>query len=150
MAVIRITKQFNFEMAHALEAYDGLCKNIHGHTYELFVTVIGEPISDFSSPKKGMLIDFKDLKSIVKEKIISQFDHALVLSNKTSPNLIKELKLQYDKIVITDFQPTSENLLLDFVKRIKDEFPSGVELFSMKFRETVTSYAEWFADDNLR
>lgn len=148
MAVLRLTKQFNFEMAHALEGYDGLCKNIHGHTYELFVTVIGKPISDQSSPKDGMLIDFKDLKLLVKEKIISQFDHALVLSNKTSSNLIKELKLQYERIVITEYQPTSENFLIDFVDRIKNGLPEGVKLFSMKFRETVTSYAEWFASDN--
>ena len=148
MTVLRLTKQFNFEMAHALEGYDGLCKNIHGHTYELFVTVIGEPISDNSSPKDGMLIDFKDLKALVKEKIISEFDHALVLSDKTSPNLIKELKLQYERIVITEYQPTSENFLIDFVDRIKNDLPEGVKLFSMKFRETVTSYAEWFAEDN--
>ncbi|MCD4773478.1 MAG: 6-carboxytetrahydropterin synthase [Bacteroidales bacterium] len=148
MTVLRLTKQFNFEMAHALEGYDGLCKNIHGHTYELFVTVIGEPISDNSSPKDGMLIDFKDLKSLVKERIINQFDHTLVLSNKTSPNLIKELKLQYERIVITEYQPTSENFLIDFVDRIKGGLPEGVKLFSMKFRETVTSYAEWFAKDN--
>jgi len=148
MTVLRLTKQFNFEMAHALEGYDGLCKNIHGHTYELFVTVIGSPISDSSSPKYGMLIDFKDLKSLIKERIINQFDHALVLSNKTSPTLLKELKLQYERIVITEYQPTSENLLTDFVDRIKNGLPNGVKLFSMKFRETVTSYVEWFADDN--
>jgi 6-pyruvoyltetrahydropterin/6-carboxytetrahydropterin synthase len=148
MTVLKLTKQFNFEMAHALEGYDGLCKNIHGHTYELFVTVIGSPISDSSSPKYGMLIDFKDLKSLIKERIINQFDHALVLSNKTSPTLLKELKLQYERIVITEYQPTSENLLIDFVDRIKYGLPNGVKLFSMKFRETVTSYVEWFADDN--
>ena len=148
MTVLKLTKQFNFEMAHALEGYDGLCKNIHGHTYELFVTVIGSPISDSSSPKYGMLIDFKDLKSLIKERIINQFDHALVLSNKTSPTLLKELKLQYERIVITEYQPTSENLLIDFVDRIKNGLPNGVKLFSMKFRETVTSYVEWFADDN--
>ena len=148
MAVLRLTKQFNFEMAHALEGYDGLCKNIHGHTYELFVTVIGEPISDRSSPKDGMLIDFKDLKALVKEKIISEFDHALVLNKKASPNLIKELKLHYERIVITEYQPTSENFLIDFVDRIRNDFPEGVKLFSMKIRETVTSYAEWFAEDN--
>ena len=148
MSVLRLTKQFNFEMAHALEGYDGLCKNIHGHTYELFVTVSGKPISDPESPKYGMLIDFKDLKSLVKEKIINQFDHALVLSKKSSPSLIKELKLHYQRIVITDYQPTSENFLFDFVDRIKNNLPEGVKLFSMKFRETVTSYAEWFASDN--
>jgi 6-pyruvoyltetrahydropterin/6-carboxytetrahydropterin synthase len=51
MAKIRLTKEFNFEMAHALWNYDGLCKNIHGHSYKLLVTVIGEAITDKKNPK---------------------------------------------------------------------------------------------------
>ena len=61
---IRITKQFNFETAHALYGYDGLCKNVHGHSYKLYVTVIGDPIDDTNHKKNGMLIDFSDLKKI--------------------------------------------------------------------------------------
>ena len=52
-------------MAHSLPGHDGLCKNIHGHSYELLVTLIGEPIPDPRSPKYGMVIDFKDLKTII-------------------------------------------------------------------------------------
>ncbi|MBP7509547.1 MAG: 6-carboxytetrahydropterin synthase, partial [Prolixibacteraceae bacterium] len=48
MAKIRVTKYYDFEMAHALWNYDGLCKNIHGHSYKLHITVIGEPIDDSS------------------------------------------------------------------------------------------------------
>ena len=66
MARIRITKEFKFETAHALMGYDGLCKHIHGHSYELLVTVIGHPIEDESNPKLGMVMDFGDLKKIVK------------------------------------------------------------------------------------
>ena len=51
MNMIRITKQFNFETAHALYGYDGKCKNIHGHNYKLSVTVVGAPIEDKSHPK---------------------------------------------------------------------------------------------------
>ena len=62
MSKIRITKQFSFEAGHALYGYDGKCKNVHGHSYQLYVTVIGTPISDTTNVKYGMVIDFGDLK----------------------------------------------------------------------------------------
>jgi len=80
MAKIRLTKEFNFEMAHALWNYDGLCKNIHGHSYKLLVTVIGEAITDKKNPKLGMVMDFSDLKQIVKKEITEKYDHSIVLS----------------------------------------------------------------------
>ena len=58
MSNIRITKLFTFETGHALHGYDGKCKNVHGHSYKLEVTVIGAPITDTSSTKHGMVIDF--------------------------------------------------------------------------------------------
>ena len=85
MNKIRITKQFSFETAHALHGYDGKCKNLHGHSYKLDVTVMGSPISDASDPKYGMVIDFGDLKKIVKEDIVDVFDHATVF-NKNTPH----------------------------------------------------------------
>lgn len=145
---IRLTKQFNFEMAHALHNYDGPCKNIHGHSYELFVTVTGEPIDDKSSPKDGMVIDFGDLKKIIRNEIISKMDHALVINELTDIEHVKELKNNYEKVVVTPYQPTTENFLMDFVDRIKNKLPEGVLLHSLKIRETVTSYAEWYAEDN--
>ena len=66
--MIRITKHFDFETGHALYGYDGKCKNVHGHSYKLWVTVIGKPISDVNNVKLGMVIDFGDLKKIVKEE----------------------------------------------------------------------------------
>ena len=66
MATIRVTKSFTFEMAHALWNYDGPCRNIHGHSYELLVTISGHPITDENSPKLGMVMDFGDLKKIVR------------------------------------------------------------------------------------
>lgn len=135
-------------MAHALHNYDGPCKNIHGHSYELFVTVKGEPIDDKSSPKDGMVIDFGDLKAIIKNEIISKIDHALVINELTKKEHINDLKKNYDKVVVTPYQPTTENFLIDFVERIRNKLPQGVKLHSLKIRETVTSYAEWYAEDN--
>ena len=149
MTKIRITKEFKFEMAHALKDYDGLCKNIHGHSYLLYVTVIGEPAKTPNQPKDGMVMDFGDLKSIIRKSIINKLDHALVLNSKTSKKLANELANSFDNVVFVDYQPTSENMLLDFASSIQNELPVHVKLHSMKLCETATSYAEWFASDNI-
>ena len=85
-STIRITKQFSFETGHALYGYDGKCRNVHGHSYKLYVTVIGTPISEVNHVKLGMVIDFSDLKKIVKDKIVDIFDHATVF-NKNTPHV---------------------------------------------------------------
>jgi 6-pyruvoyltetrahydropterin/6-carboxytetrahydropterin synthase len=145
---IRLTKEFKFEMAHALKGYDGPCRNIHGHSYELVVTVAGEPISDADSPKLGMVMDFGHLKTIVREEIVSEFDHALVLNRESANEYFPLMKDLFGKLILVDYQPTSENLLTDFAARIKVKLPPSVELISMRLRETVTSFAEWYASDN--
>ena len=145
---IRITKQFRFEMAHALEGYDGACKHIHGHSYELFVTVIGKPIMDPKSPKQGMVMDFGDLKKIVQSQIIEPLDHALVINENSTLDKTLLSHDMFSKIVYVDYQPTSEIMLLDFVTRIRKRLPEDVKLHSMLFRETASSYAEWYAEDN--
>ena len=83
MSKIRITKMFSFEAGHALHGYDGKCKNLHGHSYHLEVTVIGTPIADTNNVKHGMVIDFGDLKKIVKEQVVDVFDHAIVFNKNT-------------------------------------------------------------------
>ena len=148
MTKIRLTKEFKFEMAHALKGYDGPCKHIHGHSYELVVTVAGEPVNDQSSPKLGMVMDFGQLKNIVRQEIVTEFDHALVLNRASANEYFTRMPDLFGKLIFVDYQPTSENMLIDFADRIKSNLPVEVELVSMQLRETVTSYAEWFAADN--
>lgn len=147
MQTIRLTKEFKFEMAHALKGYDGLCRNIHGHSYELLVTITGKPISDISSTKLGMVMDFGDLKKIVRNNIVDEFDHALVLNRESAADFISEGEM-FGRTILVDYQPTSENMLIDFATRLKGQLPSNVKLHHLLLRETVTSYAEWFAEDN--
>ena len=149
MSCIRITKQFSFETGHALYGYDGKCRNVHGHSYKLSVTVIGEPIADASHVKFGMVIDFSDLKKIVKEEIVDVFDHATVF-NKNTPHveLAKELSDRGHSVLLVDYQPTSEMMVIDFAQKIKKRLPKQTQLFSLRLQETATSYAEWFAGDN--
>jgi 6-pyruvoyltetrahydropterin/6-carboxytetrahydropterin synthase len=149
MSTIRITKQFSFETGHALYGYDGKCRNVHGHSYKLYVTVIGQPISDTTHVKLGMVIDFSDLKVIVKNKIVDIYDHATVF-NKNTPHveLAKELADRGHNVLLVDYQPTSEMMIIDFANVIKQELPSHIKLHSLKLQETDSSYAQWFASDN--
>ncbi|MDD5507233.1 MAG: 6-carboxytetrahydropterin synthase [Bacteroidales bacterium] len=149
MSVIRLTKAFTFEMAHALPGHDGPCKHIHGHTYELFVTITGNPIGDPSSPKFGMIMDFKDIKSLVREAVTDEFDHALVMRRDTA-EMLKDSSgnVLFHRLIVTDFQPTTENLVTEFARRLQEKLPQHVKLHSLRLRETMTSYAEWFAQDN--
>lgn len=146
--MIRITKSFSFETGHALYGYDGLCKNVHGHSYKLFVTVIGQPIDDTNHVKYGMVIDFKDLKKIVKEEIVDVFDHATVF-NKNTPHvdLAKTLETSGHKVLLVDYQPTSEMMVIDFAQKIKTRLPKNISLHSLRLQETASSYAEWYASD---
>lgn len=134
-------------MAHALRGYDGLCRNIHGHSYELLVTIIGIPITDTASSKLGMIMDFGDLKKIVRKTIVDEFDHALVLNRESVDDFIHDAEM-FGRTILVDYQPTSENMLIDFASRLKNLMPENVKLHHMLLRETVTSYAEWFAEDN--
>ncbi|MCW8981243.1 MAG: 6-carboxytetrahydropterin synthase [Altibacter sp.] len=149
MNKIRITKQFSFETGHALYGYDGKCRNVHGHSYRLSVTVIGTPISNSGNVKYGMVIDFSDLKKIVKEEIVDVFDHATVF-NKNTPHveLANELQDRGHNVLLVNYQPTSEMMVIDFAEKIKTRLPKTIRLHSLKLQETATSYAEWFASDN--
>lgn len=148
MSTIRITKEFNFETGHALYGYDGLCKNVHGHSYKLSVTVKGTPVDDSSHVKNGMVIDFSDLKKIVKEEIVVPFDHATVL-NTTTPHkeLADEMENRGHKILRVNYPPTSEMMVIDFAHKIQARLPQQIALVKLKLRETETSFAEWWADE---
>lgn len=149
MSVVRLTKEFSFEMAHSLSGYDGACREIHGHSYKLFVTVQGKPNDDPSDPKYGMVMDFGELKRIVGRLIVDRYDHALVIRRTTeNGDAIDALRSLYHKIEICDYQPTCENMVSRFAEEIRRELPPGIELFSIKLHETATSFAEWYRSDN--
>lgn len=146
MSSIRITKEFSFEAAHALKGYDGPCRNIHGHSYQLSVTVTGNPVAGQESPKRGMIMDFSELKKIMMKEVIERMDHALILPSDLDITDLSKMGETFSKVIVVDYQPTSENLLIDFAERISPALPKGVTLHSMKLRETATSYAEWFSE----
>jgi 6-pyruvoyltetrahydropterin/6-carboxytetrahydropterin synthase len=145
MSKVRITKVFSFEMAHALDYHAGKCRNIHGHSYYLEVTLLGTPNVNNESDK-GMVIDFSELKDVVNKEIVDQLDHALVLHKHSKYVSVGE---NDHKLVLVDYQPTCENMVIDFAQRIKALLPSKVDIYKLKLTETATSYAEWYASDNI-
>jgi 6-pyruvoyltetrahydropterin/6-carboxytetrahydropterin synthase len=147
-SIIRVTREFTFETAHVLRGYDGPCRNVHGHSYRLFVTVTGSPVEDPGNPKNGMVIDFTELKKVVMGSIIDKFDHAVVVPSDFDRARIDMMKKTFGNTVVVDYQPTCENLVADFAHRLQALLPAGAKLHSLKLYETAKSYAEWFASDN--
>ncbi|MEN9684876.1 MAG: hypothetical protein RLZZ28_662 [Bacteroidota bacterium] len=142
--MLQVTKIFRFETAHAIHGYNGHCKNIHGHSYVLHVTVAmaGHNSGFIESP--GFIIDFKDLKQYVNEKVISRFDHQLILSEafiKANPTVAES-----ENIHIWKVEPTAENILLHIRNELQQVFPPEVVLHKLTIFETSDSYAVWEKD----
>lgn len=135
-------------MAHALYEYDGVCRNIHGHSYQLEITVTGVPLNQSGHPKDGMLIDFHELKMLVKQQVIEKFDHALMVNSLTPPDQQETLMKVTNRLLIVGFQPTTENIISHIALLLKPLLPANVSLFSIRLYETGSSFAEWFAADN--
>lgn len=145
--IIRVTKRFTFEMAHALYNYDGNCQYIHGHSYKLYVSLKGNVKQDNGAPKDGMVCDFSVLKKIVNSKIVDVYDHALVL-NKSDTSKLNLIDIN-QRTILFPCQPTCENLLITFKDEVLNALPKDLELVNIKLFETEGSYAEWDLNDQL-
>lgn len=134
--MISITKEFTFETAHRISNHPSACKHIHGHSYRLLVTVSAEEIQE-----NDMIIDFKELKQIVNEKVIKTFDHALVLKRKDEN--IKLAQNIDSKIFWMEHEPTVERLI-DYIRlEIQNSLAKPVFLKKLKLYETASSFGEW-------
>lgn len=144
MKKIRVSKEFSFETAHALDMHQSKCRNIHGHSYKLTITVLGPVKEDQSQPDVGMVIDFTELKNIVNQEVVDKLDHALILK---SDSRFKGIEKHNDKTIYVDYHPTCENILQEIVEVVSVELPSHVKLVYAKMNETANSYSEWFLED---
>lgn len=118
--MIQLSKEFHFHAAHFLKDHPGKCKNIHGHTYKLVVTLKGNILNEI-----GMLLDFGFIKKIVKERIIKRVDHKLLND-------------------VLNYIPTAENMAKNFFYDLNDVFSEF--LYSVTIWETETSYATWMEE----
>jgi 6-pyruvoyltetrahydropterin/6-carboxytetrahydropterin synthase len=140
--MITLTKIFRFESAHAIHGYPGACSNIHGHSYELHVRVADKQGGENFIDGMGIVMDFKDLKTIVQESVISKLDHALILSQAS---LASMPGLPREKLISFQYEPTAENLLIFIRNEITKSLPVHVQLTALSLWETCDSYAEWSA-----
>lgn len=113
--MVTIVKSFSFDSAHVLPWHNGKCKNLHGHTYRLEVSISG------ALNENGIVCDFSDVSALVKKEIVEKYDHKF----------------------LNDFfdNPTAENMAVSFHGTIKGFFPENY--VKIKLHETPTSWAEY-------
>ena len=136
---MKITKTFTFDSSHMLDGHDGKCQNLHGHTYLLEVSVAAPLIK--GGAKDGMVMDFADLKSVVKREIIEPFDHAFIYhgQNTRESQIAALLEGWNMKTLRLDCRTTAENMAVEMFGRLKN---NGLPVSSVKLWETPTSCAE--------
>ena len=142
--ITKVVKIFKWHCSHILEGHEGLCKNLHGHTYKLEVEVSGFPKSfSYKNKKDGMVIDFGELKKIVKEQIVDKFDHAIIIDNRNE-DLINFCEKQQYKILKLPYKTTAENMVNWIFEKLISVFQLniGYSLTRVRLWETDTSYAE--------
>lgn len=151
---VQATKEFVWDMAHMLTNHPGQCNNLHGHTYKMEVTIAPEGLTilfphESSTPRPdGMIMDFADLKKIVKKEIVDQIDHAYVYNElavgELEHTIGRLLEAEGRKTFRTTYRSTAENMVSDFANRLEAIlYANGVRLEAIKLWETPTSYAEW-------
>ncbi len=141
--MLQVTKIFHFETAHAIHGYSGACRNIHGHSYELFVTVSGKEEGDTYIPGTGFVVDFKELKHCVNDAVVKYLDHKLVLSkNFLAQNPFLE---KTENLIVWEVEPSAENILIFIKENILKALPADIYLEKLKIYETRDSFAEWSA-----
>lgn len=148
---VTATKEFTWDMAHMLAAHEGLCLNIHGHTYKMQVTVQhrGPYALEVEGPAQGMIVDFKDLKNVVKELIVDPLDHAF-MGWEHSPDTVEQfvigtLRKYGRKVQLVGYRPTAENMAIQFLGMINArlvEIGANYRAICVRVWETPTSFGE--------
>lgn len=134
--MISITKKIEFEAAHRLSNYTGPCREIHGHTYKLEVTVTGPIQAD-----TDMILDFRILKEILSKTVMKHFDHALIL--KDEPVNRQIFAAYQGKITWMEHEPTAERMIQWIFHQIREELRAPLELVDLSLHETSGSHASW-------
>lgn len=134
----RVTKTVKFDAAHILTNHQGLCKNLHGHTYRVDVSVLGDESAD-------MVIDFKELKNLASEVICEKFDHAFIYNTESEGE--REIAAVVEKngmrTVAIPFRSTAENLAKYFFDLLAPRIAKPSRLDSIRVGETADSCAEY-------
>ncbi|WGE89667.1 6-carboxytetrahydropterin synthase QueD [Actinobacillus arthritidis] len=138
--MFKIAKEFSFDMAHMLDGHDGKCQNLHGHTYKLQVEVSGNLVSD--GAKRGMVMDYSDLKSVVKHEILDPMDHAYIydLNSDRESQVAKLLIDLNSKVYGIPSRTTAEEMAKYMFEKLEKV---GLPVSLIRLWETPTSYCEY-------
>jgi 6-pyruvoyltetrahydropterin/6-carboxytetrahydropterin synthase len=139
--MLSVTKIFRFEAAHVIHGYPGKCSRIHGHSYELQVTVALRHAPEGYLPGTGMVMDFGDLKRMVNDKVIRQLDHKFIVSQACLND--RKYNVGQDELVVMEVEPTAENILEWLSREIRAVLPQNISLQHLRLYETKDSFAEW-------
>ena len=130
-------------MAHALVGYKGKCSRLHGHSYQLEVTVECSEELHTTGSEMGMGVDFGEIKSIVERVIVEPYDHSLLVRRcEQTEEAVKALSHCFEGVHALDWQPTSENILLHFATLVTPHLPAGIRLHTLRLHETENNCAE--------
>ena len=136
--MLTVSKQCQFDAAHVLTRHEGQCRNLHGHTYRVLVEV--------AEAEDGcdMVIDFKDLKQMIREVIVDRFDHSFIYNeaSESECEIAAVIAKHGMRSVGLPFRSTAENLAHYFFK----ELSARVNVASVKVYETPESCAEYRRD----
>ncbi len=133
---VTVIKEFTFDSAHQLVGHCGKCANVHGHTYKLHVALKGQPILESGASDEGFVIDFTDLKRIVKEKLVDPLDHAFIAQGNEA--ILDVNKESGSKTVVLGFRTTVENMAQYMVWKLHQE---GLPVDYIQLWETPTGSA---------
>lgn len=139
---VTVCKSFTFDSAHQLVGHKGKCSNLHGHTYKLEVMLKGVPSSEEGASDEGFVMDFSDIKEIVKERIIGRLDHAFMATGNEP--VLETLLATGSKVARLGFRTTAENLVCYIAHEL---ITAGLPLYAVRLWETPTSWAEVKAAD---
>ncbi len=132
---MKIAKEFRWEMGHRLPEHFGLCKNIHGHSYKMILSVEG------NLNQQQMIIDYYDLEKIINP-IIQELDHSFMV-NKSDTLVLEFLNKINSKKVVVDFDPTVESICNYILNKIKEApLPENIKSLTVRIYETYSDYAE--------
>ena len=138
--MLTITKSVRFDAAHVLTNHKGMCRNLHGHTYRVDVSV-----RQADGENAGMVMDFKDVKRICEETVLSRFDHAFIYDETSAAEVeIASVVMKHGmRAAALPFRSTAENL----ARWIFGELQGRIRgLSSVRVYETADSCAEYSVD----
>ncbi len=133
--MMKISKEFKWEMGHRLPFHSGKCKNIHGHTYKMRLEIDGD------LDENGMVMDYYDVSEIISP-LIDELDHSFMVKENDF-EIIEFLNKINSKKVVVPFETTAENITVYLLRRIKDKILSErIKRIKVRVYETEKTYAE--------